>query len=163
LHDDPGLGALHDQHAVLAAQEAGGDPGVGQHSARDDALVGGFDLLAGHLGVVLERRTHHVVAHPRRRRTVGQPAVVDRVDLTARPLDALDHLELHLQGAHQPIEVRNDDVIGLTGLHHLDRPQKPRPPRERKLATHIDLLERVDDPVALVFAPRLGLGELRLR
>jgi hypothetical protein len=40
LHDGPGLGALHDQHAVLAAHVAGRDPGVGQHHA----LLGGLNL-----------------------------------------------------------------------------------------------------------------------
>ena len=53
-------------------------------------------------------------------------------------------------------------MIGLAGLHHLDRPQKPRPPDERKLAADVDLLEHVDDTVALVFAPRPGLRELGL-
>ena len=53
-------------------------------------------------------------------------------------------------------------MIGLAGLHHLDRPQQPRPPGERKLAAHVDLLERVDDPVALVLAPQLGPRELGL-
>jgi hypothetical protein len=97
LHDDVGLRALDDQHAAPSTHVAGGDPGVGQHPACDHALLRGLNLLAGDLGVVLERRRHHVVAHPRRRRTVGQPAVIDRVDLATRLLDALDHLELHLQ------------------------------------------------------------------
>jgi hypothetical protein len=87
----------YNQHAVLAADVAGRDPRVGQHTARHHALPGSRDLLASHLGVILKRRAHHVVAHPRRRCTVVQPAVIDRVDLTARLLDALDHLQLHLQ------------------------------------------------------------------
>src|SRR5205085_4653908 len=87
---------------------------------------------------------------------------VDRVDRATRVLDALDHLELHFQGAHQSIEVRNDDVVGLAGLHHLDRPQQSRPPGERKLAAYVDLLEHLHDAVALVLAPQLGLGELGL-
>jgi hypothetical protein len=50
--------------------------------------------------------------------------VVQREDLATGLLDPLDHLELHLQRPHQPVEVGNDDVVGLTGLDHLDGPKQ---------------------------------------
>ena len=97
----------------------------------------------------LPARARHRLLHP-----LKQPAILDDrlVGVQVVPVAEVD----------EPIEIGNHDVIGLAGRHHLDRPQQLRPPGERKLAAHVDLLERVDDAVALVFAPQLGLGKLGL-
>ena len=94
-HDRRQLGHDH-QHTVLATDVSGHDPRVRQHPARHRARLRGRHLLAGHLGEVLEHRTHHVRRQPSSGGPVGQLAVVQREDLTTGLLDPLDHLELHL-------------------------------------------------------------------
>ena len=88
--------------------------------------------------------------------------MVQREDLAAGPLDPLDHLELHLQRPHQPVEVRHHDVIGLTGLDHLDRLEQTGALDERPLARDVDLGEVRDEPLATLARPALGAVELHV-
>jgi hypothetical protein len=116
-----------------------------------------------HLGEVLEHRVHHVRRQPSGGGPVGQLAVVQREDLATGPLDPLDHLQLHLQRAHQPVEIGDDDVVGLTGLDHLDGPEQAGALDERALARDVDLGEMRDEPLAALTRPPLGALELHVR
>ena len=79
--------------------------------------------------------------------------MVEREDLAAGRLDPLDHLELHLQRPHEPVEVGDDDVVGLTGLDHLDGLEQAGALDERALAGDVDLAEVRDEPLACVLRP----------
>ena len=94
------------------------------------------------LGKVLEHRAEHVRRQALRRRPVRELAVIEREDLPARPLHPLDHLQPHLERAHQPIEIRHHKLIGPARLDHLNRRQQPRAPGQRQPAAHIDLRNR---------------------
>ena len=145
-----------DEYAVLAADVPGHDPRVRQHAARDGAGLGGRDLLAGHLGEVLEHRAHHVRAQAGGGGPVGQLAVVEREDLAAGLLDPLDHLELDLQRPDQPVEVRDHDVVGFLRFDHFDGLEQAGALGERALARDIDLGEVGDEPFAALARPALG-------
>ncbi len=88
--------------------------------------------------------------------------MVQREDLATGLLDPLDHLELHLQRAHEPVEVGDDDVVGLTGLDHLDGLEQAGALGERALARDVDLAEVRDEPLAALSRPPLGAVELHV-
>ena len=82
--------------------------------------------------------------------------MVQREDLATGLLDPLDHLELHLQRPHEPVEVGDDDVVGLTGLDHLDGLEQAGALDERALARDVDLGEVRDEPLAALARPALS-------
>ena len=85
---------------------------------------------------------------------------VDREDRAAGPLDPLDDLGLHGERPDEPVEVRDDDHVGLARLDELDGAAQPVALRERRAAGDVQLLDRVDElePVALADRPdTLGL------
>ena len=100
------------------------------------------DLLARDLSKILEHRPEHVRRQALRRRAVRELAVIEREDLPARPLHPLDHLQLDLERAHQPIEIRHHKLVGPAGLDHLDRRQQAGAPGQRQPATDVDLRNR---------------------
>ena len=119
------------------------------------------DLLARDLSKVLEHRPEHVRRQPLRRRAVRKLAVIQRKDLPARPLHPLDHLQLDLQRAHQPIEIRHHQLIGPAGLDHLNRRQQTRALGQRQPATDINLGNRRGNK-PLTTVPRSPPGSLDL-
>ena len=88
--------------------------------------------------------------------------MVQREDLATGPLDPLDHLQLHLQRPHQPVEIGDDDVVSLTGLDHLDGLEQAGALDERALARDVDLGEVRDEPLAALARPPLGAVELHV-
>ena len=88
--------------------------------------------------------------------------MVQREDLATGLLDPLDHLELHLQRPHEPVEVGDDDVVGLTGLDHLHGLEQAGALDERALARDVDLGEVGDEPLAALARPALGAVELHV-
>ena len=163
LHDDPSLAALHDQHAVLTAHVPDRDLGMRVDTPRHRPRLSRRDLLARDLSKVLEHRPEHVRRQALRRRAVRQLAVVEREDLPARPLHPLDHLQLDLQRAHQPIEIRHHKLVGPAGLDHLDRRQQAGALGQRQLAAHVDLgNRRGNQPLTAVLRPPPGGLDLHL-
>jgi hypothetical protein len=111
----------------------------------------------------LEYRPEHVRRQPLRRRPVRQLAVIEREDLPTRPLHPLDHLQLNLERAHQPIEIRHHELIGPAGLDHLDRRQQTRALGQRQLAADVDLGDRRgNQPLTPVLRPPHGCLDLHL-
>ena len=89
--------------------------------------------------------------------------MVEREDLPARPLHALDHLQLDLQRAHQPIEIRHHKLVGLAGLDHLNRRQQTGALGQRQLAADVDLgNRRASKPLTAVPRPPPGGLDLHL-
>ena len=120
-------------------------------------------LLTRDLGKVLEHRAEHVRRQALRRRPVRELAVIEREDLPARPLHPLDHLQLNLQRAHQPIEIRHHKLIGPARLDHLNRRQQPRPLGQRQLPAYIDLRDRRgNQPLTTILRPPHGSLDLHL-
>ena len=126
------------------------------------------DLLARDLSKILEHRPEHVRRQALRRRPVRELAVIQREDLPARPLHPLDHLQLDLQRAHQPIEIRHHKLIGPASLDHLNRRQQTRAPGQRQPAAHIDLRNRRGNkPLTTILRPPpsgldLHLGRMKV-
>ena len=72
-------------------------------------------------------------------------ADVDGEDRAARPLDALDDLGLDGERADEPVEVRDDDDVGLAASTISTARREPGTLVERRAAGHVELLERVDE------------------
>ena len=89
---------------------------------------------------------------PRRRRRRGSaPPACSTRSTTSR---------CTAQRADEPVEVGDDDDVGLAGLDQLDRAPQAGPLRERRAAGDVELLDRLDElePVALARgADTLGL------
>jgi len=89
--------------------------------------------------------------------------VIEREDLPARPLHPLDHLQLDLQRAHEPIEIRHHQLIGPASLDHLDRRQQARTLGQRQLPADVDLgNRRGNQPLTTVPRPPPGSLDLHL-
>ena len=87
-------------------------------------------------------------------------ADVDGEDRAACSFDAADDLGLNGERANEPVEVRDDDDVGLPRFDHLDRAAQSVALLERGAAGHVQFFDRVDElePVALASGPdTLGL------
>src|SRR5262249_49365183 len=106
--------------------------------------------LGGHAAMVLGDHSEHRRREPARSSIGAYLADVDGDDRATRLLDPLDHLALDGERPDEPVEVGDDDHVGLAGLDALDRLAQAVTPLERGTAGDVRLVERRDErqPVA---------------
>ena len=104
--------------------------------------------------MVLGHQTHHGRREPARRGVAAYLADVDGDDRAARTLAPLQDLACTRERPDQPVEVGDDQHVGLAVLDQLDRPQQTVPTLQRRAARTFDFAERLDE-LQLVALARL--------
>jgi hypothetical protein len=102
--------------------------------------------------LVLAHGAEHRAREPLTGAGVRDRAHVYGEHLPARRLDTIDDLALHLQRAHEPVEVRYDDHVRIAGLDRLDGAAQLVAMFKRRPTAHVGLVLDAEKRQPVVFA-----------
>jgi hypothetical protein len=127
-----------------------------QDDRRDPTLnspdLGGARLLGRDPVVVLGHHAVHRRVQPVRGRVMADLADVRRDDASAGLLDALQQDRLHVKAAYQPVEVGDDEYLGVARFDLGERGGQSGPLVERLAAAYVDLFEDAREVESFAFA-----------